>query len=120
MITSLISEELRDSVIFCFKFNSFPRKLKAGNKTETVSTTVANNNSHQALMLLFQLLRNNSTAAAAVAWYHRVGQLCFGQLALYGAPCVKLRNIKFCIIFLVKLRAISYTVAIYVYCCNMC
>ena len=41
----------------------------------------------------------------------------------YGAPCVKLRNIKFCILFwliLVKLRAISYIVAIYVYCCNMC
>ena len=39
---------------------------------------------------------------------------------LYGVPCVKLRNIKFCIIFLVKLRAISCIVAIYVYCCNMC
>ena len=38
----------------------------------------------------------------------------------YGAPCVKLRNIKFCIIFLVKLRAISYIVAIYLYCCNLC
>ena len=38
----------------------------------------------------------------------------------YEAPCVKLRNIKFCIIFLVKLRAISYIVAIYLYCCNMC
>ena len=40
--------------------------------------------------------------------------------AAYGAPCVKLRNIKFCIIFLVKLCAISYIVAIYVYCCNFC
>ena len=38
----------------------------------------------------------------------------------YGAPCVKLRNIKFCIIFLVKLHAISYIVAMYLYCCNMC
>ena len=47
----------------------------------------------------------------------------------YGAPCVKLRNIKFCIIFwliLVKLHAISYIVqfmyiaAICVNCCNLC
>ena len=38
----------------------------------------------------------------------------------YRVPCVKLRDVKFCIIFLVKLRAISYIVAIYVYCCNMC
>ena len=38
------------------------------------------------------------------------------QNQFYGAPCVKLRNIKFCIIFLVKLHAISYIVAIYLYC----
>ena len=38
----------------------------------------------------------------------------------YGAPCVKLCNIKCCIIFLVKLHAISYIVAIYLYCCNRC
>ena len=46
----------------------------------------------------------------------------------YGAPCVKQRNIKFCIIFwfiLVKLHAISYIVAIYlllqyvINCCNL-
>ena len=38
-------------------------------------------------------------------------------------PFLKLHNIKFCIIFwliLVKLYAISYIVAIYLYCCNLC
>ena len=42
--------------------------------------------------------------------------LSFIHSVVYGAPCVKLRNMKFCIVFLVKLYAISYIVAIYLYC----
>ena len=77
---------------------------------------------------------NNSFAIAANVVYvndSEVGEImrkntiCIVRYAGigYGAPCVKLRNIKFCIIFwlfLFKLHAISYIVAIYLYCCNMC
>ena len=46
--------------------------------------------------------------------------MCANELVQVWGACAKLTQYKILHHFLVELHAISYIVAIYLYCCNMC